>query len=223
MFKTELHLHSGTVSDCATISDREIIEKYLAADYTTVVLTNHLSPYTYKTKTFDRSDDSWDQKIDFFMEGVKGLTAAAEGRLNILWAIELRSDLNDYLVYGLDEAALRETKDLYEIPLRDAISLIHERGGIIYQAHPFRNHMKIINPDLLDGVEVFNGHIGHDSRNDIAELWAKKYGLLGISGSDVHHAKNDARGGILTEQPITSMPQLLEILREERFELVKGN
>lgn len=34
---------------------------------------------------------------------------------------------------------------------------------LFYQAHPFRNSMKITNPELLDGIEVYNGHPGHDS------------------------------------------------------------
>lgn len=48
---------------------------------------------------------------------------------------------------------------------------------MIYQAHPFRFGMKITNVKYLDGIEVCNRNIEHDSHNDIAALWAEKFGL----------------------------------------------
>lgn len=59
---------------------------------------------------------------------------------------------------------------------------------MIYQAHPFRFGMKITNVKYLDGIEVCNRNIEHDSHNDIAALWAEKFGLKKTAGSD-HHQK----------------------------------
>ena len=77
--------------------------------------------------------------------------------------------------------------------------------------------MKIKRPDCLDGVEVFNGHFGHDSRNDIAELWAEKYNLIKTSGTDFHYNDSPANGGIFTENEITTMEQLVEILKSGNY------
>ena len=63
-----------------------------------------------------------------------------------------------------------------------------------------------------------------DSRNDIARIWAERFGLIGTSGSDFHKIVEGAfAGGILTDEPITSNEQLLEILRSGNFEMIKDN
>ena len=84
--------------------------------------------------------------------------------------------------------------------------------------------MTITNPAHLDGIEVYNAHARHNSRNDLAEMWAARYDLLPISGSDVHHDYDLPGGGILTDEPITDMAQLMQILRERRYTLLReGN
>ena len=67
-----------------------------------------------------------------------------------------------------------------------------------------RFDMTVQNPELLDGMEVYNGHPGHNSNNDIAEIWASKYGLRKSSGSDFHGDKGDMPpGGIYFGKKIT--------------------
>ena len=223
-FKTELHCHSRTVSACATISPEEIVEKYLADGYTTVVLADHLSPATFEGERYTGGDD-WQEKIDYYMNGYHALKKAAEGKLHILQGCEIRiaARTGDFLVYGITEEFLRQNPDLLEIPsIRLMCARLREAGFLLYQAHPFRNGMPISDPAWLDGIEVYNAHGRHNSRNDFAELWAQRYGLLQISGSDVHHAKRDlAGGGILTDEPVTDMAQLMQILREGRYTLLR--
>lgn len=224
MYKTELHVHSSSVSNCSDVPEDSIARRYIAAGYTTIVLTNHLSKFTYKNKRFDRSGDTWDTKIDYYMNGIKKLTEAAVGRINVLWGVELRSNINDndYLIYGVDERFLRSTPDIMDMKIKLVAEAVHEVGGLFCQAHPFRNDMKVTKPELLDGIEVFNGHSNHDSRNDIAEAWAEKFGLLGISGSDLHHPYQAPCGGIVTDGPVTDIGQLVSLLREKRYGIIRG-
>lgn len=221
-YKTELHCHSVTVSQCASITPEEIVEKYLAAGYTTVVLADHLSPYTFK-KRYTGSKD-WQERIDYYMEGYHALCRAAAGRLHILQGCELRisGSPSDFLVYGITEDFMRATPDLLEPrPVKEMCAQLHEAGFLVYQAHPFRNGMSITKPEYLDGIEVYNAHPRHDSRNDFAALWAKRYALGEISGSDVHDAPDQPGGGIRTEQPITTMQQLLCTLRDGNYTLLR--
>ena len=219
-FKTELHLHSAPVSACGKSYPEEIVQEYLDHGYHTVVLTNHFSRFTFKNKRKgDLSDLPWEEKVDYYMNGYHELKKAAEGKLNILFGCELRSNIdeNDYLIYGLDEA-------FYDMPTAEVSAKIREAGFLFLQAHPFRDAMQMVNPSLLDGIEVFNGNPSQDSRNDIARIWAERFGLIGTSGSDYHRTVEGAfAGGILTDEPITSNEQLLEILRSGEFELIKDN
>lgn len=222
-FKTELHCHSTTVSDCATITPAEIVEKYLAAGYTTVVLADHLSPFTFWGKRYTGGED-WQRKIDYYMEGVRALREAAAGKLHILQGCELRIEAcdSDFLVYGMTEEFMRANPDLLQIPkAKEMCKRVREAGFLLYQAHPFRNNMTITDPDLLDGIEVYNAHGRHNSRNDFAGLWAERYGLWQISGSDVHHKKDLPGGGILTDDPVESISQLTEILRTGSYTLLR--
>ncbi len=224
MFKTELHIHSGSVSDCADVHESVIVERYIEAGYTSLVLTNHLSKFTYKNKRFDHSAHSWDEKIDYYMNGYHIMKDAAGDRLNVLLGVELRSNLddNDYLIHGISEDFLRSYPNIMDDKLQNVLNAVHEAGGLLFQAHPFRNNMKVVKPIFLDGIEVYNGHIGQESRNDIAYMWAEKFGLMKISGSDYHHEHHIIGAGIETDVPVTSEKQLVEILKSGNYSLIRS-
>ncbi|MBO5723631.1 MAG: transposase, partial [Lentisphaeria bacterium] len=74
-----------------------------------------------------------------------------------------------------------------------------------------------IRPDVLSGIEIKNGHPRHDSRNDVAFLWAKKYDLHGIGGSDFHQKQDLGSSGILTDQKVGSLDELLHVLRGDLY------
>lgn len=226
IYKTELHCHTSGVSNCATSTPEQTVDRYLAAGYTTIVVSNHFNSHTFTNKRFDHSNYTWEQKVDYFMTGYHELVAAANGRLHIILGCELRltKDPNDYLLIGITEEFLRSHPNLTEIPLKELRPAINEIGGYLVQAHPFRNKMRITKPEYLDGIEVYNGHKGHDARNPFARLWAEQYGLMQFSGSDYHHYdRSIISGGIATESPITTTEDLLRVLKEGSFTLLKDS
>lgn len=220
MFKTELHCHSKSVSECASVSNEEIIQKYTEAGYKTLVLSNH---FNYGTQCFHKCDNDYQAFVTAYLKGYEDLKRDAEGKLIVLLAMELRfkENSNDYLVFGIDEKFLRENEGLFDLNPESFSKIARENGLLFIQAHPFRNSMKIVRPDLLDGVEVYNGHKGHDSRNEIANLWAEKYGLIKTSGTDFHYNHVPANAGIRTEHVIESMEELIKILKEGTYELIR--
>lgn len=206
----EMHAHTNDVSICAENTPEQLVKDYLQADYTGVVLTNHMNPYTFLRRDFQ----SWEQKVDYFLAGFHRTQKAAGDRLQVLLGMELTfydSD-NDYLVYGFDEAFLYEHGDLMAMGLDAFVPLAHAHGAVVYQAHPFREHMTVVDPSLLDGIEVHNGHPDHDSRNDIAAMWARKYGLGRVSGSDYHATRCLAKGGILVPERARDLRHLVRML-----------
>ena len=218
MFKTELHCHSKDVSGCARVDVETITTRFTDGGYSTIVLTNHLGDFSYD----HLHATSWDSLVDAFVGGYKKLKEFASGKLNIILGMELRfkQNGNDYLVFGPDEEFLREHPFLYEMKVWEFHKICQEKGYLLIQAHPFRNGMTVNAPWDIDGVEVFNGHKGHDSRNDIANMWADKFNLIKTSGSDFHHEKHFPCAGILTEEKIETNEQLLSILRQGNYELI---
>lgn len=73
-------------------------------------------------------------------------------------------------------------------------------------------------PGLLDGVEVYNGNRRHNSRNHLAQRFARENGLLTISGSDCHQLEDLGRGGVELGERVESMAQLVRSLKEGRVE-----
>ena len=219
MFKTELHCHSIDVSACARIGVDIIIDKYTKGGYSTVVLANHFNKSTYE----HLSCTSWQEWVDKYVAGYKKLKESAEGKLEILLGMELRfnCNINDYLVFGITEQFLRENENLFELEPWSFHELAKANGLLFIQAHPFRDNMTVVSPSCLDGVEAFNGHKGHDSRNEIADAWADKYGLIKTSGTDLHYENVPTNAGIITDEKITSMPQLVEVLRSGKYTLIK--
>ncbi len=214
-YKTELHMHTLEVSVCAKLTAAEMADLYIEAGYHTVVITNHYSP-----TTAEAMGANW--CVDRYLEGYRKMKDHAKDKLTVLLGAELRFEemLNDYLLYGVTEEFLYAHPDLHKMNLKDFYPLAHENGILVIQAHPFRNGMTVRNPKLLDGVEVFNMHTAH-FRNQMALEWARHYGLLGTSGSDLHSQVYPMGGGILTDAPIESNEDLVRVLKERSAILMR--
>lgn len=215
-YKADLHCHTIDVSKCADLPLEEMIENYIKLSYTTIVITDHFSPATFE----DKKHMSWEEKCDFYVSGYKRAKALADGRINVILGMEYRNiySPNDYLVYGVTEEFLKKYNTCDEdaiinMHLKDFCDIVHKNNMLIYQAHPFRNGLTILKPGRTDGIETLNAHKGHDSRNDIAAIWAKKYNFMVCGGSDCHHRGGEGRGGIITDFPIKTNADLLKALR----------
>ncbi len=223
-YKTEMHCHTSQVSCCASLSGKEQIKAYIDAGFDTVVITDHFSSSTYEHYHWEGL--SWKQRISHYLSGYEDAKKAAEDKIAVLLGMELRcrQNDNDYLVYGVTEDFLlkynNDSFNLIDSDIETISKIVRDNGLMIFQAHPFRNHMTVTDPSLLDGIEVYNGCVRHRSRNDISEIWADKYNLLKTSGSDAHHIGDWARGGIITDEKITNNIQLIKELKKQP-ELIK--
>jgi len=84
--------------------------------------------------------------------------------------------------------------------------------GYIVNAHPVRGGCTPGEPELLDGVEVYNG--GNDpSENRPALAFARKNGLAELSGSDFHHRVSLGRGGVMLPERVADATELVRVLR----------
>ena len=217
----EMHFHTKNTSNCANVKAKDAVEEYIKAGYDGIVVTDHLSPSTYMK--YGRELLSWKKKVDFFLRGYKEALKTADGRIPVLLGMELRFRTsegdNDYLVYGINEEFLYNTPELLNLNSKKFYELCQKNGFLVFQAHPFRVGMKVTNPKYLDGIEIFNGNPRHNSSNDIAEMWAKKYDLMVTSGSDYHEYEDLGTGGIWFNKEIKDNKTLIEELNKRDYEI----
>lgn len=215
-YRIDLHTHTKEVSSCGQVPARQVVEFYLQAGYSGIVITDHFYEGYFQSLT----GLNWSQKIDRFLSGYRqAVETGAKFDFQVFLGAEFRfnENNNDYLIYGFDEAFLLEHPSLYSLSLAQFHRHCLNTDILIYQAHPFRAGMIPANPRHLHGVEVFNGNPRHNSRNQMAYAYAKHYGLKMISGSDFHQPQDLGSGGIIVEEKIATSVHLARVLREDRI------
>ena len=76
---------------------------------------------------------------------------------------------------------------------------------------------------MLDGIEIYNGHANHNANNEFAALWAQKYGLTPLSGSDYHGGNTGmgtAPGGLVLKELPENEAELVKALKARQYELL---
>ena len=221
MFKTETHLHTNPTSACAWLSAAEMIRRYHEAGYTTVFVTDHLSPSTLDR--LGRNEKGWAYSIDAFLQGFRD--AHAEGvrlGLNVLMGAELSLPKNHFLLYGIDRDFLCASEGILDMTPAELCAHAHAHGVAVIQAHPLRDGKCTPFPDCVDGMEAVNSNPRHE--NYEAEIFAiiQKHGLAVTAGSDAHRIEDVAGAAMLSDVPITSGKQFASLLLEGKLRLMKG-
>ncbi len=215
-YKTELHAHTSPASYCSQITPERMVEAYLKMGYSSVVITNHLM------REFDTSAEEFlaRYKNDYRKAKVLG---EREG-LNIILGAEIRftENVNDYLLYGIEEDELEKIFDLLDNGVDNFYKVYKNDRNVLFQAHPFRDNMSRANPESIDGIEVFNLHPGHNSRVGIAAQYAREHKLLICGGTDFHHEGHQGMCAIATKDKIKDSVQLAQILKNRDFVLDVG-
>jgi len=224
MYKYDVHVHTAEVSPCGQVRARDIVKLYKDKGYDGIVITDH-----YYIEYFEcLNETTWEDKIKSYLSGYYAAREAGyKYGIDVFLGMELRfkESINDFLIYGIDEDFLFDNPMLYEWNLEEFRQLKNKYDILIYQAHPYRGRCSAVSSDLLDGVEVYNCHPRHNSRNYLALEFAKKNDdLLILSGSDAHMVDDVGRGGILSESRIKDSHHMLDILRNIKEEdLIKSD
>lgn len=221
MYKIETHLHTVYSSSCGHLDADAIVNGYLKAGYHGVAVTDHFNWSTYRFLGFDRLKPEEISKV--FLEGYYRVREVGERLgLKVYKGAEFRFDGsdNDYLVFGFSDDMLREPAGLFKDGLSDFSRRCRSEGGLIIQAHPYRNVCTPAEAALLDGVEVLNRNIDWDNHNDWALAFAEKNGLLQTSGSDCHTSGQIGKGGIISRMLPENDGEFIALLRSRDYTMI---
>lgn len=110
-----------------------------------------------------------------------------------------------------------------ELPLKKAIQLIKDQGGIVYIPHPFETIRKGIHPELLDAhsneidiIEVCNGRAFLQNRSAQAVVWSRLNHVAGAASSDAHGSSGVGTTYTLVDAAPTR-DNIVSLLRQGRL------
>lgn len=194
-YRIEMHAHTTPQSTCGELLPEEVIGLYHKKGYDGVVITNHFMGYVNygECLTGDyMKGDTKEDKLALYLEAFRRAKAEAEKcGMKAYLGIEIRfaqENNNDYLIYGADEKVVDICYDHLEGTVEEFRKNVKLDKSVFVQAHPFRPGIELVNPELLDGVETFNMHPGHNSGVGFSCRYAKENSVkIKTAGSDFHH------------------------------------
>ena len=214
-YRYETHMHTSEGSACASASGAEMAQVHKEAGYTGIFVTDHF----FNGNSAVPRDLPWRERIELFCLGYEH--AREEGEkigLEVFFGFEYGVHGADFLVYNLDKQWLLEHEDIDRENARKAFAMMHQDGGFIVHAHPFRERDYIdyirLFPRDVDGVEVINGaQLKQPEMNDRARIYAMMYGLPCTAGSDSHHVHGLFGSGVELPRKVVQATDYLEMMR----------
>lgn len=227
----ETHLHTSQASACAKNTGEEMARACKEYGYTGIFVTDH----NWGGNTIIDNRLDWDTWVDQFCLGYE--QAKEQGDkigLDVFFAYEAGFDGTEFLLYGIDKAWMKAHPKLRTITVKEQYALVHEAGGLVVHAHPFREESYIpsvrLFPEWVDGVEGINAAhhqyfgVGRDKRgfDKSAIAYAHKYHFPMSAGSDIHSTRLFG-GGVAFRRKLTSAQDYVQaILKDEDRVLTDG-
>ncbi len=198
-YRIELHAHTKPHSNCGEAEPENLAEIYAEKGYDGIVVTNHFMGYNLRKDGEYMLGETKEERINFYLSGYRETKKAGEKLgLRVYLGLEIRfskENENDYLIYGVDEEITSICYDNFREDLAYFRENVKLPKSVFVQAHPFRDGVSPAKPELLDGVETFNMHPGHNQRAGFANRFAKENNLkIRTVGSDFHHLDKGHEG-----------------------------
>lgn len=221
LYLYETHLHTTEASACALISGAEHVRYYKEAGYSGIIVTDHF----FNGNSSISRNLPWEERVDLFCKGYEN--AKAEGDrigLSVFFGWEANFHCTEFLVYGLDKTWLKDHPDILFWTIEEQYKRVHEEGGYIVHAHPFRVRPYIkevrLFPDAVDAVEAYNVGNRNDEFDKKALNYAKQNKLPITAGTDAHGFEN-CHSGVAFKHRIENINSFIDNLNTGRYEIIK--
>jgi hypothetical protein len=225
----ETHCHSSEGSACSYVSGSELVHAYRNKGYSGLILTDHF----FNGNTAVSSNLPWNERVSHFMLGYESALDAANTlnasltrpassssfneEFHVFFGFEYCFHGTEFLIYGLGKDFLLSYPQMLSWSVTTFFDYVHEAGGFITHAHPFREASYLSNvrlyPEKVDAVEVVNKSHTKPSFDKKALAYANAHNLLKTSGSDTHRLPLVSGGGIIFNRPMPTIQHLLDAFR----------
>ena len=225
MYIYEMHQHTSGCSACGAVSPQEMVESVKESGFSGVVITNH---FYNGNSAVDRSL-SWEDFCSRYKEEYLLAKEAGDALgVDVIYGLEEGvGGGKEVLIYGVDPDLIGKHPALINGNLEKISKVVRNAGGLVIQAHPFRQRGYIAEPDkllpqdFLDGYEVYNKG-NSEEENEKALALANKTGKIKVAGSDCHNYRTCGRFGIACPHRIRDEKELVKVLKNGEYELYLG-
>jgi predicted metal-dependent phosphoesterase TrpH len=221
LYQYETHLHTCEASACAIFSAAEHVKYYKEAGYDGIIVTDHF----YNGNTAVPRELPWEEWVNRFCRGYEN--AKEEGDrvgLSVFFGWEANYQATEFLIYGLDKQWLINHPEILSWSIEEQYKRIHEDGGYIVHAHPFRVRPYIkevrLYPEQIDAVEGINLGNRNDEFDRQAIAYAKKYKLPITAGTDAH-GKEKQHTGMAFHHRLENITDFIDHIKAGSYELIK--
>ena len=240
----DTHFHTLESSRCGASPAADMVDAAKAAGYTGIFVTDH----HWGGNTRADRHLPWEEWVDGFCAGYYAAKKRGdEIGLDVFFGWEAGFMGTEFLIYGLSPEWMKQHPELRsEIPfikdieVNDPLTpekqyrLIHEAGGMVIHAHPYREEPYIpetrLFPDYVDGVEVINAtHTNPVSRShknpefdEKAWAYAKEHNFPVTAGSDIHSTDLFCGGMAFTRRLSGPQDYIKAVLNREDYILTNG-
>ncbi|MCR5657005.1 MAG: PHP domain-containing protein [Butyrivibrio sp.] len=210
----ETHLHTVEASACGVAHGADYINYMLGQGYSGIIVTDHF----FNGNSAVPKDLPWSERVELYCKGYEQALEASKGTdLNVMFGIEYNFQGDEYLLYGVDKEWLLANPDIMEKDRHQVYEAVHNYGGIMVQAHPYRERGYLsaihLTPSVCDGAEVYNSG-NDDYQNALGYEFAVKHGFTMSSGSDIHAIPQDEMGGMSFPYKINNIREYVEAFKK---------
>ena len=221
MYRYETHCHATPCSACAHSNPQDLVRAYKSAGYAGLVLTDH---FIHGNTGVSRSLPWADRMMQYHQAYLEAKKLGGQLDFDVIFGLEHAYGGGlEVLVYGIDLDFLLANPDIPELDILSFAKRVHDYGGILIHAHPYRwaDESLELPLDILDGIEVWNAGNPPD-KNALAQALADQTDLIQTSGSDLHSITEPKLGtaGITLPYRATTMDALLEALKQRHHGLI---
>ena len=206
----ETHLHTTEASACARTRGEDYIDYMKGLGYAGIIVTDHF----FTGNSCVPKDLPWRKRVEMYCSGYEHAREKAGDDFTVLFGIEYNFQGDEFLIYGVDKKWLLDNPDLEDRSDRYRIyDKVHEAGGIMIQAHPYRERGYLssihLTPGVCDGIEVYNA-ANPDDQNARAYMYCRDLGFKMTGGSDIHNFGQPDMGGTVFDHPINSIEEFVK-------------
>ncbi len=202
-------MHTIEASACSSTPGEDYIDYMKGLGYSGIIVTDHF----FTGNSCVPRNLPWDDRVLMYASGYENALERAGDDFTVLFGVEFNFQGDEFLLYGVDVEWLLDTPEIMQMSRQQLYSEVHRAGGIMIQAHPYRERGYLsaihITPGASDGVEVYNA-ANPDWQNALAYLYASERGLRMSAGSDIHNFRLEDMGGMSFDHPIRTIQDYVE-------------